>query len=125
MDQARFNEFVDRIQDETALIESHWGENPEMAHLLRVADAISTVLNVELCQGMAQHWNCLTNTQHFARQLYSLAIVRPQLLEALYEDFKDDFKQTIPPHLLNFGAVETHEYPVPEDLRTLPDAPTS
>ncbi len=121
MDQARYQEFISRIQDETPLIESHWNENPEKAHLMRVADAISTVFNVEHCKGAVQHWNCMVAMQHIARQLYSLAIVRPQLLEALYEDFKEDFKATIPPHLLNFGAVETHEYPIPEDLSSPPE----
>jgi len=121
MQDERYNEFLNRILDETPMLDNHFRENPELAHDLRIADVVSTLMSYRFCAGTREHWNCLCATQNLTRQLYSLMIVRPTVLEEIYADFKPDFKKMLPEGTIYYKGAEAHEYPVPEHLLNPPE----
>ena len=123
MTPERYREFVERIMAEGETLDNHYRENPELAHFTRLADAMGTIVNYELCGTMRKaintHWNCLVSTSTLQRYLYAFVTIKPRFLDELYEEFQEDFKETIPDGYLMYRVLECREYPIPEEL-TIP-----
>ena len=116
MTPERYTEFIERIMDESQVIDNYYLENPEFAHRTRLSDALSTFVNIQFCHAQQPHWPCLVATTAVARQIYALSVIRPMILEEIYTDFKADFQATIPEDTMFYKAIECHEYPVPKEL---------
>ena len=116
MSPERYNAFIQRIVDENEVVHSHFQENPLLSHNMRVADVISTVLTFDYCRANREHWECLAITSNVVRQIFTIAYVKPEALDAILTEFMEDFKETIPPHILHYEAAEYLEYPVPDYL---------
>lgn len=121
MTPERYKEFVERILAEEKTLDTHYLENPEFSHFVRLANAMSTLTGYRYCGAMRQHWNCLVATGNIQQHLHTLAAIKPAFLDELYEDFKEDFKEMVPEGLLLCNPVlECREYPVPDELLNPP-----
>ena len=117
-----FTDFCLRVMDEGQLLQNDFCENPEFAHALRLADAMSTIFSLETCHGARQHFGCLVDSTAFARYLYALSIVKPDILDEIYEEFKVHLQGSVPEGIFYWKIVECREYPIPDEL--LPSEPT-
>lgn len=116
MSPERWEEFYNRILDETEILNNHFGENPTLARTLRMADVTASAFGLQFCEGNRQHIQCFAAIAAVTRQLFSLAIVRPSALEEIYMDFKPEFQAMFSDGLVNFAYVECPEFPIPPEI---------
>lgn len=116
MSPERWEEFHSRILDETAILNNHFRENPELARLLRITDVTASAYGLQLCEGNRQHIQCFASIAAVTRQLFSLAIIRPSALEEIYMDFKPEFEEMFSDGLVNFAKIECREFPIPPEI---------
>lgn len=81
MTPERFQEFVNRILAEGNTLDTHFRENPELAHYARLADAMTSIISLGCCPIMAQHWGCLTDIGNLGRYIYSIMTIKPRVLD--------------------------------------------
>ncbi len=116
MTPERYSKLIERIMDEGEILDNHFRENPELAHFIRAADGISTIVSFGYCGATRQHWNCLVATSSVSRYLFALATIKPRVLDEIWEEFKEDFQALIPEGMLLYRVIESREYPVPPEL---------
>ncbi len=118
MEQDRYQEFVDRIQAATDDIHNHFMEHPLLSHYLRLADIINTLFIFRWCPENRSHWNCIVPTSNITRKLFTLVLVRPEILDEILAEFGDDFKNLVPEKFLHYAAAEYRGYPIPPEMMT-------
>ena len=116
MTPERYQEFVDRIQSEGDAIHNHFMENPLLSHNLRLADVLNTLFAFNWCPENRRHWNCLVPTSNITRKIFTLAVVKPALLDEIFAEFRTDFEEMVPPNFLHYAAAEYRGYPIPDEM---------
>ncbi len=122
MEQDRYQKFCDRIMAEEDVITTHFGENPLLSHFLRVADVLNTLFLFRFCPTNSQHWACIVPTSNITRRIYTLAVVKPDVLDSILAEFKEDFKEMVPPGFMNYAAAEFRGYPIPNEMKLPPES---
>ncbi|KKN77036.1 hypothetical protein LCGC14_0363750 [marine sediment metagenome] len=123
MTPERFQALLDRLEEYHELVGNFYLENPEFAHFIRMADTIGSVIAVGACRAISMHWECFCNISGATMGLYALARIRPEILDAIYEEFKEDFQEMIPEGQILWKVVESREYPIPPELLQSPELP--